>query len=85
MRLWISSIFLHTGAKAGSDVAVVENGSESKGNNDKEWDKDCSPSSEEDNSSKSNGVGMTKIIVYPSFMITAMTRVGQLWFCSNIK
>jgi hypothetical protein len=66
-------------------VTIVENFSESKGNNDKEWDKDCSPSSEEDNNSKSNGVGMTKIIVYPCLIITAMTRIGQLWFCSNIK
>jgi len=66
-------------------VTIVENDSESKGNNDKEWDKDCSPSSEEDNSSNSNGVGMTKIIVYPCLMITAMTRIGQLLFCSNIK
>ena len=66
-------------------MTIVENDSESKGNNDKEWDKDCSPSSEEDNSSKSNGVGMTKIIVYPCLMITAMTRIGQLLFCSNIK
>jgi len=65
-------------------VTIVENDSESKGNNDKEWDKDCSPSSEEDNNSKSNGVCMTKI-VYPCLMITAMTRIGQLWFCSNIK
>ena len=66
-------------------MTIVENDSESKGNNDKEWDKDCSPSSEEDNSSKSNGVGMTKIIVYPCLMITAMTRIGHLLFCSNIK
>jgi hypothetical protein len=66
-------------------VTIVENDSESKGNNDKEWDKDCSPSSEEDNSSKSNGVGMTKFVVYPCLMITAMTRIGQLWFCNSIK
>jgi integrator complex subunit 6 len=43
------------GAKADSDVTIVENDSESKGNNDKEWDKDCNPSSEEDNNSKGNG------------------------------
>jgi len=66
-------------------VTIIENDSECEGNNDKEWNKYCSPSSEEDNSSKSNGVGMTKIIVYPCLMITAMTRIGQLWFCSSIK
>lgn len=66
-------------------MTIVEKDSESKGNNDKEWDKDCSPSSEEDNSNKSNGVSMTTIIVYPCLMITAMTRIGQLRFCSNIK
>jgi hypothetical protein len=66
-------------------VTIVENDSESKGNNDKEWDKECSPSSEEDNNSKSNGIGMTKFFVYPCLMITSMTRTGQLWFCSNIN
>jgi hypothetical protein len=44
-------------------VTIVENDLESKGNNDKEWDKDCSPSSEEDSNSKCNGVGMTTITV----------------------
>jgi len=66
-------------------VIIVGNDSECEGNNDKEWNKDCRPSSEEDNSSKSNGVSMTKIIVYPCLMITAVTRSGQLWFCSSIK
>jgi hypothetical protein len=55
------SIFLFAGAKADSDVTIVENNSENKGSNDKEWDKDCSLSSEEDGSSKSNLVGMTAI------------------------
>ena len=66
-------------------MTIVENDSESKGNNDKEWDKECSPSSEEDSNSKINGVRMTKIIVYPCLVITAMTRIGQLWFYSSIK
>jgi hypothetical protein len=66
-------------------VTIVENDAESKGNNDKEWDKDCSPSLEEDNNSKSNGVGMTVVTVYNCLMIAHKTRVGQLWFCDNIK
>jgi hypothetical protein len=62
-------IFLHTGIKTDSDVTFIENDSESKGNNDKEWDKDFSPSSEEDSISKNNGVGMTEVSVH------ALTRV----------
>jgi hypothetical protein len=44
-------------------VTIVENDSESKGNNDKEWDKDYSPSSEEDSNSKNNGVCMTEFLL----------------------
>jgi hypothetical protein len=51
-------------------VTIVENDLESKGNNDKERDKDSIPLSEEDSNSKSNGVGMTTI--------TALTQSSQL-------
>jgi hypothetical protein len=52
---------LYAGEKADSDVNIVENDSESKGNNDQERDKDGSPLSEEDSKCKSNGIGMTTI------------------------
>ncbi|PNF33141.1 Integrator complex subunit 6-A [Cryptotermes secundus] len=47
------------GTKADSDVTIAENDSESKGNNDKEWDKDYSLTSEEDSNNKNNGVRLS--------------------------
>jgi hypothetical protein len=54
---------LYAGTKADSDVTIIENDSESKGNNDKEWDKDYSPSSEEDSNNKNNGVCITEFLL----------------------
>ena len=53
--------FSCAGTKADSDLAIVENDSDNKGNNDKEWDKDFNPSSEEDSSNK-NGVCISDFI-----------------------
>jgi hypothetical protein len=58
-----SVICLYAGMKADSDMAIIENDSESKGNNDKEWDKDYSLTSEEDSSNKNNGVYMTEVLL----------------------
>jgi hypothetical protein len=56
-------MFFYVGTKADSDVTVIENDSESKGNNDKEWDKDYSLTSEEDSNNKNNGVYMTEFLL----------------------
>jgi hypothetical protein len=48
---------LYTGTKVDSDVTIVENDSESKGN-DNDWDKEYSPSSDDDCNNKNNGVCM---------------------------
>jgi hypothetical protein len=59
-----SVLFLYyAGTKADSDVTIVDNDSESKGNNDKEWDKDYSPLSEEDSNNKNNGVCTIKLLL----------------------
>jgi hypothetical protein len=65
-----SVLFLFAGTKADSDVTIVDNDSESKGNNDKEWDKDYSSSCEEDSNNKNSGVCATFVInTLTSFMI----------------
>ncbi|KAJ4449233.1 hypothetical protein ANN_00630 [Periplaneta americana] len=46
-----ADVFSKTGMKGDSDVAVVDNDSDSKGN-DKDWDKEFTPSSEEESSNK---------------------------------
>jgi hypothetical protein len=58
-----SVLFLYAGTKADSDVIIVDNDSETKGNNDKEWDKDYSSSFEEDSNNKNSGVCATKLLL----------------------